>query len=135
MLEEAPAKTAPARGPKLNFGPSGLMYKLPQVVSKQESFDDLSNILEADPDSAGSSLKSMQSAEARLQQRQARPPPIDGQVSAEELRLHCHKGDAWTAVRGVVYDITDFIGKHPGGQTALIKILGQDGTRFFGECG
>jgi cytochrome b involved in lipid metabolism len=109
------------------------MYKLPQVVSKQESFDDLSNILEGQ-DSAGSSLKSLQaqsqSGEARGPRR---APPADGQVSAEELRLHCHKADAWTAVRGVVYDITDFISKHPGGQTALIKILGQDGTRFFGE--
>ena len=58
-----------------------------------------------------------------------------GGVTRSELALHNRKGDAWTAVRGVVYDITDFIGKHPGGQTALIKILGQDGTRFFGECG
>ena len=109
------------------------MYKLPQVVSKQESFDDLSNILDGAQDSAGSSQKSLQSADARLHRQTARPAPADGQVSLEELRLHCHKGDAWTAVRGVVYDVTDFISKHPGGQTALIKILGQDGTRFFGE--
>ncbi len=106
------------------------MCKLPQVLSKQESFDDLSDILDLEPSSASSSLKSSQSGDARLRQHK---PPADGRVTAEELRLHAHKGDAWTAVRGVVYDVTDFISKHPGGQTALIKILGQDGTRFFGE--
>ena len=56
-----------------------------------------------------------------------------GGISRAELSLHNRKGDAWTAVRGVVYDVTDFISKHPGGQTALIKILGQDGTRTFGS--
>ena len=55
-------------------------------------------------------------------------------ISRTELSMHNRKGDAWTAVRGVVYDVTDFISKHPGGQTALIKILGQDGTSTFGIC-
>lgn len=31
-----------------------------------------------------------------------------------------------------MYDVTDFINKHPGGSGPLLKIMGQDGTKYFG---
>ena len=55
------------------------------------------------------------------------------QISASELGMHNTRHDAWTAIRGTVYDVTEFISNHPGGPAAILKIMGQDGTRFFGR--
>lgn len=59
-------------------------------------------------------------------------PTGNQMIKMEELKKHNTAADAWTAIHGVVYDVTDFIKRHPGGQGAILKILGQDGTRLFG---
>jgi hypothetical protein len=51
-------------------------------------------------------------------------------ISLAELRRHASPDDAWVAIRGVVYDITDFIASHPGG-TALAPALGTVCTNRF----
>lgn len=51
----------------------------------------------------------------------------DRLVSYEELKLHATYADAWIAINGTVFDITDFISSHPFGDT----FTGQLGT----ECG
>ncbi len=56
-------------------------------------------------------------------------------VKMEELKRHCTRDDAWTAIHGEVYEITEFIKRHPGGQSSVMKIMGQDGTRLFGRRG
>ena len=37
----------------------------------------------------------------------------------------------WTAVNGKVYDLTNFINKHPGGPKAVLGLCGKDGTAAF----
>eukprot|EP01116_Phalansterium_solitarium_P009415 TRINITY_DN2352_c0_g1_i1.p1 TRINITY_DN2352_c0_g1~~TRINITY_DN2352_c0_g1_i1.p1 ORF type:complete len:370 (-),score=52.05 TRINITY_DN2352_c0_g1_i1:223-1332(-) len=46
----------------------------------------------------------------------------------EEVRQHHRTDDCWMIVAGEVYDITAYIGYHPGGTRALMKFAGRDGT-------
>jgi cytochrome b involved in lipid metabolism len=49
-----------------------------------------------------------------------------GQVSAHKDAQSC-----WTVVRGGVYDLTAWIGEHPGGQEAILSMCGVDATASF----
>lgn len=37
----------------------------------------------------------------------------------------------WTIVNGKVYDLTSYVTSHPGGESSISKICGQDGTDLF----
>lgn len=54
-------------------------------------------------------------------------------VTMDELKKHCYPHDAWTVIHGVVFDIRDYIRKHPGGMNSMLKIMGKDGTMYFGR--
>ncbi|GBC06134.1 hypothetical protein RclHR1_06640012 [Rhizophagus clarus] len=49
----------------------------------------------------------------------------------EELAQHNKADDAYVAIRGSVYDITNFIKKHPGGEDILLFASGRDATQAF----
>lgn len=51
----------------------------------------------------------------------------------EEVAEHTERTDCWTAVDGVVYDLTPFIAQHPGGAANIMKICGIDGTSAFAD--
>jgi cytochrome b involved in lipid metabolism len=51
--------------------------------------------------------------------------------TAEEVALHNNKSSCWTIVNGKVYDVTSFTGKHPGGEKAVLRLCGTDGTANF----
>ena len=44
-------------------------------------------------------------------------------VSWEELEKHTLPGDCWFVVDEVVYNATDFLVEHPGGDEILVKYL------------
>ena len=46
----------------------------------------------------------------------------------DELRQHKNADSLWVAVKGKVYDVTDFVPKHPGGKYVLQMSGGQDIT-------
>lgn len=48
-----------------------------------------------------------------------------------EIAKHSNASSCHTAVRGTVYDLTNFITKHPGGAENILKICGKDGTSAF----
>lgn len=48
-----------------------------------------------------------------------------------EVALHNSRTNCWAAVSGSVYDLTSWIGQHPGGSTAIIGICGLDATSAF----
>ena len=50
--------------------------------------------------------------------------------SAEELALHNTEQDCWLLIDGKIYDVTEFIPSHPGGQ-AILQGCGKDATTFF----
>jgi cytochrome-b5 reductase len=52
-------------------------------------------------------------------------------VGLGELQEHSSAWDAWICVRGIVYDVTDYGGSHPGGKNAVFKGAGKDCTAGF----
>jgi cytochrome b involved in lipid metabolism len=55
-------------------------------------------------------------------------------VSKRELESHGSATDAWTAIHGVVYDITAYFRFHPGGAEILfMEAAGKDSTAVFDE--
>lgn len=63
------------------------------------------------------------------------PSPISGLkiISWEEIRRHNNSQSCYTAIRGYVYDLTNFMPMHGGGEEAIQKICGRDGTDDFVE--
>lgn len=49
----------------------------------------------------------------------------------EDVAMHATKDDCWTAIDGVVYDLTKFVSAHPGGDDKIIGLCGKDGTDAF----
>ncbi len=47
-----------------------------------------------------------------------------------DVAKHASPKDCWTTINGSVYDLTPFVGKHPGGE-AILKVCGNDGTKLF----
>ena len=39
----------------------------------------------------------------------------------------------YTIVNGGVYNVTSFIGKHPGGEDKILNLCGKDGSAFFNK--
>ncbi|GAB7353837.1 hypothetical protein MBLNU459_g4206t1 [Dothideomycetes sp. NU459] len=54
-------------------------------------------------------------------------------VREEELGRNNTRGSCWIAVRGIVWDVTNFVGKHPGGANLILKVAGQDATEEYEE--
>jgi cytochrome b involved in lipid metabolism len=38
------------------------------------------------------------------------------------IKEHTEEASCWTTVNGIVYDLTAFINKHPGGDKNILKI-------------
>jgi len=51
----------------------------------------------------------------------------------EEVAKHNTKQDCWIVIRGMVYDVTDFLKIHPGGSNIMISVAGEDATEYFEE--
>lgn len=51
--------------------------------------------------------------------------------SIEEISIHNTENDIWIVINGIVYDVTDFVDKHPGGKSMLLNVAGTDATDYF----
>ncbi|KAG7876735.1 hypothetical protein KL938_004348 [Ogataea parapolymorpha] len=52
-------------------------------------------------------------------------------VPVAEFVKHNRPDDCWVAIRGQVYDMTEFLPHHPGGQSPIIRYSGHDATELF----
>jgi cytochrome b involved in lipid metabolism len=48
-----------------------------------------------------------------------------------QVGIHNSASSCWSVINGDVYDLTTWIGQHPGGASAIQKICGIDGTNSF----
>lgn len=55
------------------------------------------------------------------------------QITLEEVKKHNTRDSAWTAVNGIVYDVTNFLNSHPGGLSNIFRSVGKDGTTVFSK--
>mmetsp|Transcript_3945 Transcript_3945/g.11427 ORF Transcript_3945/g.11427 Transcript_3945/m.11427 type:complete len:533 (-) Transcript_3945:176-1774(-) len=74
-------------------------------------------------------------AEAALVAAQAAGGEAEGEVTVEALAQHNQPDDMWIAVGGVVYDVTKYAARHPGGRQVLADVAGRDATQDFDDVG
>lgn len=60
---------------------------------------------------------------------------MEKSYTAAEVYEHKKATDLWLTLDGGVYNMTDFLAQHPGGEEVLLKQAGQDGTACFNEIG
>jgi cytochrome-b5 reductase len=52
-------------------------------------------------------------------------------ISVEELARHNTKYDCWVAYKGKVYNITQYLAYHPGGEEIVLEWAGKDCTEQY----
>lgn len=52
-------------------------------------------------------------------------------LTMDEVKKHNSATSCFTVISGKVYDITNWINRHPGGQQAILSLCGKDGTDLF----
>lgn len=57
-------------------------------------------------------------------------PEAHGAFTMEEIASHSTAEDCWLLIGGKVYDVTDFVAAHPGGQ-AILEGCGTDATLLY----
>lgn len=60
------------------------------------------------------------------------PTPSVATYSMSEVATHNSAASCYTTIEGSVYDVTSYVSKHPGGQSAIKSICGVDGSAAFG---
>jgi len=58
---------------------------------------------------------------------------ITKNVPLSEVNRRCTPSDCWFAIEGKVYNLTEFVDRHPGGPTTVLKHAGKDVTKMFLE--
>merc|ERR1712113_411083 len=54
------------------------------------------------------------------------------EISSEDLAKHKTKEQrSWVSLYGQVYDLSDYVEEHPGGEEAILDVAGTDGTEHF----
>lgn len=53
----------------------------------------------------------------------------------EEVAKHNKVDDAWLVIAGKVYNVTDFLDEHPGGEEIIFENVGGDATENFLDIG
>ena len=48
-----------------------------------------------------------------------------------DIAKHPDVSSCWTIINGGVYDLTEWVGKHPGGRQAILSICGKDASAAF----
>ena len=56
-----------------------------------------------------------------------------GGYTLADVASHASESDCWTAINGSVYDLTTWIGRHPGGPGPIKGLCGIDGTEGFSK--
>lgn len=57
------------------------------------------------------------------------------QFTKEEVKKHNNNQSSWLVIHNTVYDITEFLNEHPGGEEVLLEQSGLDGSEGFEDVG
>jgi cytochrome b involved in lipid metabolism len=53
----------------------------------------------------------------------------------DEVRQHTSPGDLWLVIDNKVYDVSQWMDEHPGGDFVLLQEAGKDDTAAFADIG
>jgi len=56
-------------------------------------------------------------------------------IRMDEVKKHTTRQSLWMVMDDKVYDITDYVSEHPGGEAVLIEEAGTDATEAFEDVG
>ena len=56
---------------------------------------------------------------------------VVNEFTLEEVQMHNTSEDCYVAINNKVYDLGQWVDKHPGGERAIINICGTDGSAAF----
>ena len=56
-------------------------------------------------------------------------------ISLKEVSMHCTMEDGWMVIYDKVYEVTEYLMKHPGGEDVMMEYLGYDATMAFRGVG
>merc|ERR1739848_649719 len=59
---------------------------------------------------------------------------IEG-ILPSEVATHNRKSSCWVIIHNKVYDITEFLVQHPGGEEVLLDVGGQEASEAFEDVG
>lgn len=59
------------------------------------------------------------------------PTPKPGTFTLAQVATRNTESNCYSAINGVVYDLTAWINKHPGGSREILRICGKDGSSAF----
>lgn len=57
--------------------------------------------------------------------------PSSGTYSMADVGQHGSASSCWSAINGSVYDLTDWIDRHPGGPDVIVALCGIDGSAAY----
>jgi len=61
----------------------------------------------------------------------AQTSAISTTYTAADLKKHASAKSCWSAINGNVYDLTEWISQHPGGEGVIKALCGIDGSKMF----
>lgn len=59
------------------------------------------------------------------------PTQVPTTYTLAQVATHNSRSSCYTAISGNVYNVTEWIGEHPGGQFAILSMCGKDATSTF----
>ena len=57
--------------------------------------------------------------------------PAAAGYTLEKVKANASATSCWSVIKGNVYDLTKWIGSHPGGESAILSLCGADGSAAF----
>jgi cytochrome b involved in lipid metabolism len=88
-------------------------------------------ILRNNNTTAQSSIQSQSQAQSQVQNQNQSISNGSINLTVQEVAKHNSASDCWLIVSGKVYDVTNYLGVHPGGAGTIIPYCGQDATQAF----
>jgi len=58
---------------------------------------------------------------------------ISKSIPKSEVSRHCIPEDCWIAINGKVYDVSEFMDRHPGGPTVILNSAGKDASKMYND--
>ena len=103
----------------------------PPQGGEREGFSTSFNTDSKKTKSRTSQQQQQQQQQAKQKEQQAKNKRNQPIYTTEQVSQHNQKDDMWVIFSGSVFNITEFVESHPGGEDFLIEYAGKDITQVF----